>query len=146
MYRKLAIFFAVIFILVGADLAFDHRFVPMATLNNSPLFVVLIYFPTVLFAVFTFFKLRRGRVWSLTAFAIGLIGTGLFHQNVAEESYGNPGYMIPAGHIAAPIVSLTAYIVSFLGVWAAVKALEGIKGSKKHEEKNAVDESLATDE
>lgn len=124
MYRKLAIIIATILILVGVGLAFDHRFVPKAMLKNSPLFVVFIYLPTVCFAVLTLFKLGRGRVWSLTAFAIGLIGTGLFHQFVAEDSYGNPGYMIPAGHIAAPIVSLTAYIASFLGVWAVGKALK----------------------
>ncbi len=131
MYRKLAIFISAILILVGAELAFDHRFVPMVALNNRPLFVVLIYFPTVFFAVLTLFKLRRGRVWPMIAFAIGLISTGLFHQKVAQESYGNPGYMIPGGHVAAPVVSLTVYLTTFLGLWAVVRAVERTKGSKE---------------
>ena len=146
MYRKLAVFISAALILVGAELAFDDRFVPLVALKNRPLFVVLIYFPTVFFAVFTLFKLRRGRVWPLTAFAIGLIGTGLFHQMVAEESYGNPGYMIPGGHVAAPVVSLTAYLAAFLGLWAVVRAVERAKGSRENEGNDAVGESPRTDE
>lgn len=132
--RKLAIFIPVLLILVGAGLAFDHRFVPMATLFNKPAFVALVYCPTVFFALFTVSSLRRGRVWPLTAFATGLIGTGVFHQSVLAESYANPGYMVPIGHIAAPIVSTAAYAVSFLGVWAIGKALRRNKGPKEDEE------------
>jgi len=129
--RTAAILISALLILVGAGLAFDHRFIPMATLFNSPAFVALVYCPTVIFGVITVFKLRGGQVRSLTAFGLGLIGTGLFHQVVLAESYANPGYMVPIGHIAAPIVSVAAYTASFLGVWAVGKVLERKKGPKE---------------
>ncbi len=137
MIRKLAYFIPVPLILVGAGLAFDHRFVPLSAVFNKPLFVILIYSPTAFFAVFTVFKLRRGRVWSLTAFAAGLIGTGLFHQLVAAQSYGNPGHMVPTGHLIAPVFSSAAYLVAFIAAWAVGKALEGNKAPKEQEGKYA---------
>ncbi len=141
MMRRLAYFIPVPLVLVGAGLAFDHRFVPVSAVFNGPLFVVFIYSPTAFFAVFTIFKLRRGRVWSLTAFATGLIGTGLFHQLVAAQSYGNPGYMVPIGHLIAPVFSLAAYLGAFLAAWAVGKALEGNKAPKEREGRNADGES-----
>lgn len=133
MNQRLAFVIPVLLILVGAGLAFDHRFIPMVTLFNKPLFVALVYCPTMFFALFTLSRLRRRGVGSLTAFGIGLIGTGLFHHFVLAETYANPGYMVPIGHLAAPIVSSAAYIASFLGVWSAGKALGRIQGSKEND-------------
>ena len=82
---------------------------------------IYIYAPTVLFAILGTVQLFRGRLWPAAAFAMGLVATGLFHQQVVGDSYGNPGYMIPAGHIAAPLVSGVAYAVCFLGAWALVR-------------------------
>jgi len=139
--RILAIVVLVFLVLVGAGLAFDHRFIPLVTLNNNPLFVALVYCPTVFFAVFTMFKLRRGQLWPLTGFALGLIGTGLFHQSVAADTYGNPGYMVPIGHFAAPFVSMAAYTVSLIGAWAIAKALRSKQDTNTEGNENEKGES-----
>ena len=108
-------------LLIGVDLAFDKRFVPLSTLSSHPLFVIIIYVPTAFFLGLALVQLIRRRVWPAVSFAFGLIGTGFVHQWVADESYGNPGYMVPLGHLAAPLASMIAYSVSFLIVWIVVK-------------------------
>ena len=111
----------VLLLLFGAALAFDRRFVPLSDVIYNPLFVALIYAPTAIFSTISLIQLRRGRTWPAIAFTAGLIGTGSFHQSVIDISYGNPGYMIPSGHLGAPVVSVIAYSVSFLVIWCIVR-------------------------
>lgn len=66
-------------------------------------------------------------------FAAGLIGTGLFHRYVVSVSDGMPGYIFPAGHILAPLVSLAAYSISLLGAWGVAKALQHKRGRNPQE-------------
>lgn len=106
-------------------MAFDHRFIPLATFRNNPLFVALVYCPTAFFAILALLRLRHGQLLPLAAFAIGLIATGLFHQSLIAETYGDPGYMIPIGHFAAPIVSAAAYTTSLLAARTAGRVLQG---------------------
>ena len=110
-------------VLLGASMAFDARFIPLSSLTNNPLFVGIIYGPTVIFALIAVAQLFRHRIWPAAAFSIGLVGTGLCHQWIAEKSYGNPGYMVPIGHMVAPVVSMVFYLASFLAVWVIVKFL-----------------------
>ena len=105
---------------IGTDIAFDKHFVPLSTLSSHPLFVIIINVPTVFFLSLTLVQLLQRRVWPAVAFAFGLICTGFVHQWVADGSYGNPGYMVPLRHLAAPLASIIAYLVSFLVVWIVV--------------------------
>ena len=102
-------------------MAFDRRFVSFAVFRSNPLFVLLIYAPSALFGTVALVQLIRSRIWPAAAFSGGLIGTGIIHQAVADQSYGNPGYMVPIGHLAAPVASLVAYSACFLIAWLAVK-------------------------
>ncbi len=113
---------------LGAILASDPRFVSHSALARNPLLIPFLYGPTIVFAVITAIKLRNGQTWAAAAFAVGLMCTGLFHQFVAGETYGDPGYMAPIAHIAAPVVSLVAYVVSFLGGWIVMRATKKIRG------------------
>ncbi len=70
----------------------------------------------------------------MIAFAVGLMCTGLFHQFVASEAYGNPGYMAGTGHIAAPVVSLVAYLAAFLGGWAVAGATRRLRRAISHDD------------
>ncbi len=108
-------------ILLGMALAFDRRFVPFSHMSRKPELGIYIYSPTALFAFVGLVQFLRGRIWPAVAFAIGLICTGLFHQYVVGFSYGNPGYMAPTGHTAAPFVSVVAYSFAFLIVWGIVR-------------------------
>ena len=110
-----------VLIMLGADLAFDRRFVPLAGFWNRPLYAILIYAPTAVFATVALIQVFRRRLWPAAAFSAGLIGTGVFHQWVASQSYNNPGYMFPTGHLAAPVVSVVAYSTSFLVAWLVIK-------------------------
>lgn len=136
--RKLFAVAIVVLIFLGAILASDPRFISHSALSRNPLLAAFLYGPTVIFAVVAVAGWWNGRLWPAAAFAIGLMGTGLFHQYVAGEAYGNPGYMAPTGHIAAPIVSITAYLVSFLGGWAIVAAMNKLSPmiSKDQQEQN----------
>jgi len=108
-------------ILFGLAMAFDQQFVSSSDMRNKPIMGIVLYSPTVLFAFIGLIQFLRGRTWPAVAFTVGLIGTGLFHQSVIGFSYGNPGYMIPSGHIVAPFVSIAAYSISFLVVWGIVR-------------------------
>lgn len=119
--RNILIVALLLLILLGASMAFDSRFVPLSMLRNKPLFTIVIYFPTALFGVLASIQLIKHRVWPAAAFTTGLICTGLFHQLVADESHGNPGYMVATGHLAAPVVSTIAYAASFFIIWIIVK-------------------------
>ena len=137
--RFIKVFLAVAIIplvLIGTDLAFDKRFVPLSVLRSHPLFAIVIYVPTVLFLFLSLAQLIRHRLWPAIAFTFGLIGTGLFHQWVAAGSYGNPGYMVPIGHLAAPLVSLAAYLSSFLAIWLIVKLFASRPGNHQAENPN----------
>lgn len=121
--RKLLVVGIAILIILGAILATDPRFISHSTLAQRPYLIAILYGPTVTFAVIAAIQFRKDRIWPAAAFAIGMMCTGMFHQFVAGEAYGNPGYMAPTGHIAAPIVSLAAYLISFLGGWAVVASM-----------------------
>jgi fucose 4-O-acetylase-like acetyltransferase len=114
----------VLLVLLGVTLAFDQRFVSLSELTHKPAMVVYIYAPTAFFAVLGVIQFRRGRFWPAMAFAAGLIVTGLFHQSVIDASHGNPGYMFPAGHMIAPLVSFAAYSISLLGAWGVARVLQ----------------------
>lgn len=122
--RKQAVPALALLVLLGAALAFDRRFISLSELRHRPAMVAFVYAPTAFFAVLGVIQWLRGRFWPAVAFAAGLVGTGLFHQYVVGMSHGNPGYMFPAGHIVAPLVSLAAYSISLLGVWVVAKALQ----------------------
>ena len=132
--RKVLATGVVIVVFLGAVLASDPRFVSHSTLAGNPILAAFIYGPTILFAVIAVIKWRNGRIWPAVAFAVGLMCTGLFHQIVAGAAYGNPGYMFPASHILAPIVSLAAYLVSFLVGWIVVIGTHKIRRARSGEE------------
>jgi len=136
--RKLLSVAIVVLVFLGAILASDPRFISHSALARNPLLAAVLYGPTVIFAVVAVTSWRNGRIWPAAAFAIGLMCTGLFHQYVAGEAYGNPGYMAPTGHIAAPIVSLAAYLISFLGGWVVVASMTKLSQaiSKDEQEEN----------
>ncbi len=108
-------------VLLGASMAFDARFVPLSWVSSNPLFVIIIYSPTIICAFIVVRQLFRHRIWPAAAFSIGLVCTGFFHQWIAGQSYGNPGYMVPIGHIFAPALSMVAYLASFLVFWVIVR-------------------------
>lgn len=124
--RKLTIPPLLLLVLLGAGLTFDQRLV---SIRNEPALAVYLYAPTAFFAVIGMIQCFRKRYWPAVAFTLGLIATGLFHQNVVDMYHGNPGYMFPGGHIAAPIVSVTAYVLSFLGAWVVVKTSQRMRGA-----------------
>ena len=99
-------------------MTFDQRLV---SIKRESALAAFIYAPTAFFAVIGTIQLLRKRYWPAVAFTLGLIATGLFHQTVIGAYHGNPGYMFPGGHIAAPIVSVVAYSLSFLGAWLIIK-------------------------
>ena len=105
-------------VVLGAALVFDQRLV---SIRRESALAAYIYAPTAFFAVIGMIQFHRGRYWPAVAFTVGLIVTGLFHQNVIGMYHGNPGYMFPGGHIAAPIVSVVAYSISFLGAWVIAR-------------------------
>ena len=115
--RKLTVSSLVALILVGAVMAFDQRFVSISVLLREPQSFLYLFTPTIIFAVIAVVQYRKKRIWPVAAFAAGLFATGLFHQYVVLMSDGNPGYMFPAGHIIAPFVSATAYLLSILFAW-----------------------------
>jgi len=127
--RKLSVVVIVILIFLGAILASDPRFVSHSELARNPLLIAFLYGPTIVFAVIAATKFRKGEIWAAAAFAVGLMGTGLFHQFVAGATYGNPGYMVPMAHLVAPVVSLVAYLVSFLGGWIVLRVTQRIRGA-----------------
>lgn len=127
MSRKLTILVIVLLIFLGAVLASDPRFVPPSRLIRNPLLFAYLYAPTIFFAVIAWIKFKSGRVWVAAAFAVGLLCTGLFHQYVAADTYGNPGYMFPAAHMVAPVVSLAAYLVALLGGWIVVRTMQKVR-------------------
>jgi len=112
--RKFSIPVLLLAALLGAALVFDQRLV---SIRRESAVAAVLYAPTVFFAVIGLIQFLRGRYWPAVAFTVGLFVTGLFHQYVVGMYHGNPGYMFPAGHIFAPIVSVTAYLISFLGAW-----------------------------
>ena len=124
--RKLFVVVIVLTILWGAILASDPRFISGSEVLRNPFLLVFLYGPTIIFAIISASKWRHGQIWPMAAFAIGLLCTGLFHKIVAGAAYGNPGYMIPAGHIAAPAVSLAAYLIAFLSSWAVVRVAQSL--------------------
>ena len=105
-------------------MTFDQRLV---SIEREPALAVYLYAPTAFFALIGMIQFSRKRDWPAFAFALGLIATGLFHQSVVGMSHGNPGYMFPGGHLAAPIVSVLAYALSFLGVWVVVKTSQRMR-------------------
>ncbi len=125
--RKLLIVVIVIAVFLGATLATDPRFIPHSRILRNPFLLVFLFGPTIIFAIIAVINWRKGQIWQLAAFAIGLMCTGLFHRFVAGESYGNPGYMVATGHIAAPAVSLAAYLAAFFGTWAAVSLTQKLR-------------------
>ena len=133
--KKLSVAAIVITVLLGAILATDPRFIAPSELLRNPLLVVFIYAPTIFFATVSMIKWRNGQIWPVAAFAIGLICTGLVHQGVAGAAYGNPGYMVATGHIAAPVVSLVAYLVAFLGSWAVARVTHSLQRKNSHDGK-----------
>jgi len=128
--RKLSVVVIVILIFLGAILATDPRFVSHSELARNPLLSAFLYGPTIVFAVIAVVKFRNGRIWVAAAFAVGLMCTGLFHQFVAGATYGSPGYVFPVAHVVAPVVSLVAYLVSFLGGWTVMMATQKIRRAK----------------
>lgn len=116
-------------ILLGLAMAFDQKFVSFSDMSRKPLLGVFLYFPTALFALVGLIQFLRGRTWSAVAFTAGLIVTGLFHQSVIGFSYGNPGYMIPSGHIVAQLVSVVAYSISFLVAWGIARVSQRKRGT-----------------
>lgn len=132
--RKLLVVVIVITIFLGAILASDPRFISHSALLRNPFLLVFLFGPTIIFAVIAAVKWRNGQIWQLAAFAIGLVCTGIFHQVVAGEAYGNPGYMAPAGHIAAPAVSLAAYLLAFFGSWAVVAVTNKLRRKISHDD------------
>ena len=114
--RKFLTIGITVVVFLGGILASDPRFIPRA----NPVLIAFIFGPTILFAVIAVVKWRNGLIWPAAAFAVGLMFTGLFHQMVAGETYGNPGYMFAGLHIVAPLVSLAAYLLSFLSSWIVV--------------------------
>ena len=125
-YRKLTIFPLLLLVLLGVVLTFDQRLV---SIKNEPAMAVYLYAPTALFVVIGIIQCFRRRYWPAVAFTLGLIGTGLFHQYVIGMYHGNPGYMFPGGHLVAPIVSVAAYSLSFLGAWVTVKMCRRMQGT-----------------
>jgi len=125
--RKLSLVPIVILIFFGAIMALDPRFVSHSELARKPLLTAFLFGPTIVFAVIAVVRFRKGQTWPAAAFAVGMMCTGLFHQTVVGASYGNPGYMFPGGHLIAPIVSLVAYLISFLGGWIIVRATQKIR-------------------
>jgi len=119
--RRLGLLALVLLLLVGGALAFDHRFLSMASFRNRPIVALFVYAPTLVFGGLALAQSCRRKLWPAFAFGAGLVATGLFHQAVAAESYGNPGYMIPGGHLVAPLFSGVAYSVSFLVAWVIVR-------------------------
>ena len=128
--RKLTISVLLILVSLGAVMVFDPRLV---SVTRETALAVYIYAPTVLFAFIGMIQWRRKCYWPAVAFTTGLLGTGLFHQSVVGMYHGNPGYMFPAGHIFAPIVSVTAYLLSFFVAWLIVKASRRMRGTKPQE-------------
>lgn len=112
----------IILLLLGVSLAFDSRFLPVSALRNNLAFAIFVYLPTLAFAGIALWQLLRRRLWPAAAFTVGLAGTGVWHQLVADASYGNPGYMVPTGHMMAPAVSMVAYCLAFIVAWLIVKA------------------------
>jgi len=128
--RKLSVVVIVILIFLGAILATDPRFVSHSELARNPLLIAILYGPTIVFAVIAVVKFRKGQIWPAAAFAVGLMCTGLFHQFAAGTTYGNPGYGISVAQVVAPVVSLVAYLISFLGGWTVVIATHKIRRAK----------------
>ena len=124
--RKLTIPPLLLLVLLGAAMTFDQRLV---SIKREAALAAYIYAPTVIFAVIGIVQFSRKRFWPAVAFTLGLMATGLFHQSVVGAYHGNPGYMFPGGHIAAPIVSVVAYSLSFLGVWGAIKVWRRMRGA-----------------
>ena len=124
--RKFSIPVLLLAVLLGAALVFDQRLV---SIRRESAVAAVLYAPTVFFAVIGLIQFLRGRYWPAVAFTAGLFVTGLFHQYVVGMYHGNPGYMFPAGHIFAPIVSVTAYSISFLGAWLIARKLRPINGT-----------------
>jgi len=128
--RNLSVVAIVILIFLGAMLATDPRFVSHSVLARNPLLIVILYGPTIVFAVIAVVKFRNGQTWPAAAFAVGLMCTGLFYQFAAGTTHGDPGYGISVAQVVAPVVSLVAYLVSFLGGWTVVIATQKIRRAK----------------
>ena len=121
--RKVASSMLALLILVGTVMVLDQRFVSVSVFMREPVSALYLFGPSLLFAIAGTWHYRRGRLWPAFAFATGLFATGLFHQYVINLSDGNPGYMFPAGHIIAPIVSFVAYTLAFLVIWGISRLL-----------------------
>ncbi len=132
--RKLLVVVIVITVFLGAILALDPRFIPYSGILRNPFLLIFLFGPTIFFAILAVIKWRKGQIWQLAAFAIGLMCTGLFHQFVAGEADGNPGYTVPATHIAAPAVSLAAYLAAFFGTWAVLRVTKKLRRTILHDD------------
>lgn len=114
-------------------MSFDQKFLSFSDMRRYPLPSIYIFFPTVLFSLISLFQFLRGRTWPTVSFTAGLIGTGLFHQYVVGFSYGNPDYMMPAGHMAAPLVSIMAYSITFIVAWAIARGSQSKRGNSSED-------------
>ncbi|UPW20111.1 hypothetical protein M0C34_07575 [Agarivorans sp. TSD2052] len=118
-------------------MAFDKKFLSLSEMRSNFAFAIYIYFPTLIFAFVGTLQFLRGRNWPIVAFTAGLFGTAIFHQCVVGFSYGNPGYMVPGGHIVAPLVSIVAYLFTFLIAWGITRVLQ-----RKRRSNSQIDENL----
>ena len=117
-YLKLAAILC--FIFIGSRLAFHDDFLPLSTAIKQPIIFLVIFGPTVFFgAIGLIESLIKKTLDKAIAFSIGLFLTGIFNTFVAMKTAGDPGYMVPIGHLMSPVVSLAAYLFAFLGNWGA---------------------------